>query len=160
MKFIPAAFVIQIPDYHQLGKSCGVAGCRLSILICSFRGESNIFIYVVFDTRGGFLKPLPVINVCSLKTKVFAKRFGKCFKRLVINNYDDFSDDMLCGGAFEKIACDRATISATKCEIVQLRKVDNVSLKELLVYFDFADIAKDMLYVERQVPCVLNAKWR
>ena len=26
MQFIPAVFVIQIPDYHQLGESCGVAG--------------------------------------------------------------------------------------------------------------------------------------
>jgi len=26
MQFILAAFVIQIPDYHQLEESCGVAG--------------------------------------------------------------------------------------------------------------------------------------
>jgi len=26
MQFIPTVFVIQIPDYHQLGESCGVAG--------------------------------------------------------------------------------------------------------------------------------------
>ena len=26
MQFILAVFVIQIPDYHQLGESCGVAG--------------------------------------------------------------------------------------------------------------------------------------
>ena len=28
MRFIPAAFTIQIPDYHQLGELCGVAEHR------------------------------------------------------------------------------------------------------------------------------------
>jgi len=29
MQFILAVFVIQIPDYHQLGESCGVAAGEL-----------------------------------------------------------------------------------------------------------------------------------